>query len=212
MKQYDQESSLGIQQQQENKQYLHTYQTGLLLPLAQSSITGLIASTILSMIAWWVGEQFGEVNLSDMLYLWAITALIITFVTWAFMLWRWHILTGPFERILQRDLNGDGVIGDPSPPQPYRLWIRENPQTQTQMILPCTQDQVTTMAQLVTNGVPFTEANFTGRNRPFSQNQFREIRIALVKSGMIVQRNSKTEKQGFDWTERGLAWIDHVLE
>ncbi len=200
--------------QHAERQYLHTLVAGALLPLAQSTITALVVAIGTYAIA---AIVFDAVDPHK-------PAILFFAITWVFMLLKlqrhWLSLTA-VEKIMQMDLNRDGVIGEATEQaeaQPRRVVImmdrvKENGHyevgDQSALVkLPCDDEQLHTLAMGLINGLPFSEKQWTGKDKPFSTNEFRELRAEMQKHDLIEYVNDKDPRQGIRLTDAGRAVIE----
>lgn len=194
-----------------DRQFLHTQTAGVVLPLLQA----LITSTLLA---------FGVLILS-LVFDWSSgwkAALVIfgvmPFFSWLFLQRRWLVLTA--ERVMERDLNGDGVIenGAPGRAEPRVVKVTVNHVTgnghlQVAMInLPCTYSQLRKLADGLLKGVPFTEGAWTGNGKPFSVRELHILRTVMLSRELLKPRSDKDQRQGYELTEEGRAVMSKVTE
>lgn len=182
-----------------SKEWLHTFGPAVLIPGAQSMVTGVFigiaAWTVAGLAEWPQAWRYG-------LGAWATFQAI----TWTGLLWRWMDLTA-LERVVQVDLNRDGYIGEPAPELPSNVRIEiSKPEEQQTVIahIPADANQVAALASgLLVEGKPFSEREWTGTGKPFSVNQFRELRAEMLKRGLLGLINPKDARQGYALTVEG---------
>lgn len=191
------------------KQFLHTYTAGAMLPLTQASITAALVFVGSFVLAYFVFDALDPLKPS------AILAVIAWIGTWLTRQNLWvHLAT--FERITGIDVNNDGVIGDPTSPQTprrdpivvrvdevsnghYRSNTHEFPDW-------LTDDQLTQFANGVINlHRPVSRREWTVRSRLFSDNEYRDLQSFMVKHGMLEQSSDRSANGGFTLTPAGLA-------
>ena len=189
-----------------DRQFLHTQTAGVVLPLLQAMITsGLLAFSVL--ILWFVFGWSGGWKAALAVF------GVMPFVSWLYLQRRWLVLTA--ERAIQRDINGDGVLGEPNSKLESRVvkvqvnHVKEGGHLQVDLInLPCTDSQLRALAEGLLAGVPFTEGAWTGIGKPFSQSEFRALRIVMLQRGLLTMRSEKDQRQGFELTEEGRAVME----
>jgi len=191
-------------------QFLHTQTAGVVLPLLQAFITSaLLAFAILALAVVFRWRDGWKLAL-------AIFG-VMPFVAWLFLQWRWLVLTA--ERVMQRDLNGDGVIesagGGRSEPRLVKVQInhiKDGGSFQADlMTLPCTASQLEQLAESLLNGVPFTEGALTGNGKLFSVVELKLLRSVMLARGLLKMRSEKDSRQGFELTEEGVAVMKGAL-
>jgi hypothetical protein len=190
-----------------DRQFLHTFLAGALLPLVQATITAVMAfigtMTLLYIF-----------NAIDLLKPALITASVVWVLTWLYLQRRWLNLTA-FERMTGIDINGDGQIGKPaknSEPLVIRLdQVGSNGHYRSQtMALDVTTEQLRILAQGLLNGDSFGERKWTGSGKPFSSRQFRNLRSVWLKRGLLEVVSDKDGRQGFDFTDEGWATLEKL--
>jgi len=189
-----------------DRQFLHTFLVGAFLPLVQASITAVMAFigtlTFLYMI-----------NAIDLLKPALIVAAVTWVLTWLYLQRRWLNLTS-LEKMTGIDLNGDGQIGKKKPAEPLVIRLDEigangHYRSRT-MELDVTQEQLIELARGLLDGRPFTEREWTGKGKSFSSGQegsFRRLRSKWLRQGMLVVVSDKDNRQGFDFTDEGWAFL-----
>ena len=190
-----------------DRQFLHTFLAGALLPFVQASITafmvGIGTMTLLSLF-----------NAVHLLKPSLIVASIVWVLTWLYLQRRWLNLTS-FERITGIDLNGDGQIGKPSKER-EQLVIRLDEITADKHYRSRTidsvisKDKLTILARGLLNGIPFTERSWTGEGKLLSINEFRAVRSMWIKLSLLEVVSDKDNRQGFDFTEQGWAVMEKL--
>lgn len=89
------------------------------------------------------------------------------------------------------------------------LW--ETPSRTVYFDMPATRAQLETLAVSLTVGETFSERRWTGKLRPFSVNQFRALRDALLARSMIEQVSNKDPRQGYRLTAPGRALFKRFI-
>lgn len=190
-----------------DKQFLHTFQVGLLLPLAQASITAVM-SMIGTVVVLYL---FDAVDFVKPTLVMGVLTWISTFL---YLMRRWLNLSA-LERMTGMDINGDGQIGvekkKPAEPLVIRLDdVRNGNYRSRTMEVNATEEQLRELAEGLLNGKPFTEREWTGRGKPFSSGQggsFRALRATWLKQGILEVVSYKDNRQGFDFTDMGWATL-----
>jgi|CXWL01.1.fsa_nt_gi hypothetical protein len=194
-----------------DRQFLHTQNAGVVVPLLQAMITsGLLAFGVL--ILSWVFEWSSG---------WKVALVIfgvMPFFSWLFLQRRWLVLTA--EKVMQRDLNGDGVVESSTShrtePRLVKVQvnhIKEGGSLQVDLIsLPCTDSQLRKLAEGLLNGIPFTEGAWSGGGKPFSVAEIKLLRSVMLARGLLKPRSEKDQRQGFELTEEGRAVMEGSLD
>jgi hypothetical protein len=192
------------------RQFLHTLLVGVVLPLVQSAGTGLIVC-IVSLIVAFMADAMD-------LFSWPILLGVLTFAgMWLFLLGRW-IKQTDIEMLLGRDLNNDHVIGKPAAPRLVKVQIshiKEDGHYQVDLIdLPATDEQLFALATGLLRGISFADREWTPQSagRPFSVNEFRDLRSVMLKRGLLDLKNRKAPQQGYGLTEAGRALMEELAE
>lgn len=193
-----------------DRQFLHTQTAGVMLSLLQAMITsGLLAFAVL--ILSWVFEW------SDGWKAALVIFGVMPFFSWLFLQRRWLLLTA--ERVMQRDLNGDGVVesansqrAEPRLVKVQVSHIKEGGNLQVDLIgLPCTDSQLRRLAEGLLNGVPFTEGAWSGNGKPFSVAELKLLRTVMLTRELIKMRSDKDARQGYELTEDGKAVMQGAI-
>lgn len=171
----------------------------VVVPLAQSVITGVLVGFGVGALSWLVGSgQPVKVGLA----IW----LVCQGCTWLVMLVRWSRLVDRIETALERFL-GVGVEqpGEPiTQIEPIRVEILDRPARRTTFIdLPARPEQLLALSDGLARGVPLAEGSWTGAGRPFSKTEFHTLRDAMLKGGLLVPKNANAPAQGFQLTAAG---------
>jgi len=194
-----------------DRQFFHTQTAGVMLSLLQAMITsGLLAFAVL--ILSWVFEW------SDGWKAALVIFGVMPFFSWLFLQRRWLLLTA--ERVMQRDLNGDGVIesgasgrAEPRVVKVQVTHIKDQGSLEIANIaLPCTDSQLRKLAEGLLNGIPFTEGAWTGNGKPFSVAEMKLLRTVMLTRELIKMRSEKDSRQGYELTEDGKAVMQGAID
>ena len=142
--------------------------------------------------------------------------VVAGFVTLAVMVW-WLLalardqLLWTVETITGIDVNQDGVVGEPK-----RISIEvANPDNRSlkYLHLPVEEKALRQLCVgLIVQQRPFSEAEWTGRGRPFSRAQFRDIRARLLEANVITWKDARHKTQGVEFTAWGRTVMRRALE
>lgn len=106
------------------------------------------------------------------------------------------------ERILGRDLDGNGVVGKATR---LEVTIHSEKSKQIKMLdLPLTDHVLFTFARAAVNGLPISEREWTGEGK-LTPDQYRAFRDALIKRGLARWKHPLNHRAGWELTENGLA-------
>jgi hypothetical protein len=106
------------------------------------------------------------------------------------------------ESATGRDINQDGDIGRPV----VHVEVSDLDQRQWRfMDLPGTPEALQELARGVLAGKTLAEAEWTGTGRPYTRNEFRDLRAQLVDRGIAAWRNPQHPAQGVELTKPGRA-------
>lgn len=190
-----------------DRQFLHTFVAGAVLPLVQASITAVVMMIATVLVLY----MFNAIDFIKPVF-------VIGGLTWVFA-WlalqrRWLRLTD-LEKFFNQDFNNDNHIGEP--PVAAKIHVQVDEVTheghirQASMFdLPCTEQQLQALSiGILKDHKTLAEKEWTGSGKPFSIKQFREVRSEMIKMGMVVPASSKAEQQGFVFTRAGEAVLRH---
>ena len=184
-----------------DRQFLHTFLAGALLPFVQASITAIVAGVSTFILLYFV-------NAIDLLKPALIVATITWAATWLILQRRWLNLTA-LERALQLDINKDGHIGKPPPKRETVVWINDvtvqGHVSANRRALPIEHDERVFFADgLINRGRPCSRREWTPKARGFSDDEYRELQSALLKFQIIEPQGS-----GFELTKAGKALMKY---
>lgn len=190
--------------QQNERPHLDTMTAGAWLPFTQASIIALVVGVGVFVIAWLVFDVMDPHK----------PALLIAVIAWVAMLVKLqrHWLsrtTGIIERIIERDINNDGVIGQPEEVKPRKVTIdmstisRDKGYQSNRINFPGSEEQLQTLAAGLLNGMTFTERNWSGNGKLYTSPEFRELKTVMFAHGLIEYVSEADKRQGIRLTEKG---------
>lgn len=195
---------------------MHTPNAGITLPFFQALITGVLTGLAAAGILVYF-------RVRDAWTLGAIAAAVITAMTWLRQLtnWQrrdWRELTMRLELLTGIDLDGGGVGASPEDTE-TRHTVTINVQEvsksggvtiETARFQGVTDQEMAAFAAGLLAGTPLSEGAWTGKDKLFTREKFREIRMVLINRNLAVLRNAKNEKQGYVLTKSGTAAMEEL--
>ena len=175
---------------------------GVLVPILQALATGILSGLALAGVLWLAGVESA--------WRWSLALIpVVWLVMWLASLSHWR---ASLERLLNRDLNNDGVIGE----QPVRIIEQPSPEVrvilerdngrETDFIdLPAQPEQLRQLADGLLSGRQFALSAWSGTGAPFSRSEFERLRDELIKRGLARWRNANAQAQGAELTLPGRA-------
>jgi hypothetical protein len=186
--------------QPDARPYLHTVEAGAELPLIQSVVWGVIGGALALVIAiakkqWWTN-----------CLTWGAGAFVVTFgLAWLTYQRHWFRLAS-LERLLNTDIDGDGIVGNDIPQVTINLKdTSEGGWHESTFDLPTSQEQLRSLAFGILAGVPYAEGHWIGRGQPFSKPAFYTLRAELMKRKLVEYVNPSAPAQGYRFTRTGMA-------
>ena len=185
----------------DKRQHLHTLEGGARLPLAQTVGAGVIVFIAITILAYCFRWR-------DPLKWGAVTGSVAMLWTGYSIIRHWFNLTSleKLETFTGMDLNKDHYVGKP-PEDTKRIvtvqMVSADRRQWNTFDLPATEDQLKALATGLLRNTTLSERNWTGNGRPFSIQEFLDLRSEMLKRGLIMQINPKDPRQGFDLTEAG---------
>lgn len=179
------------------------------IPLGQAAIWGVLLAvfaTVLSIIFlpsfWW--QIFAITFTACMLVVWAVG--YFRWVSWGKRVY--HI-----EEFLGLDLNRDSYIGEPEPAK-VDVWLHSPDKKQSTLhTLPASLTQLRQLAYgLLKEHRPFTEREWTGSGKLFSQDGFRDLRLKMEEYGYAFRLNPDDEHSAWELTDVGEQVMETWLE
>ena len=177
----------------------------VLVPLLQSLITGILGGSLLTLLA----LAFLTQNTEHALYAFGFSFVLITAVVWMGLLDDHKRLLWRVERLVGKDFDGDGVIGDPD-----RLVVEiHRPGTyedRTEFIhLGVGRDRFIEFVRGILSGEPISVARWTGIGKPFRRGEFESLRSTLMERGILRWRDSKNH--GVEITAEGREILESLI-
>lgn len=192
------------------RQHLHTLVAGAWLPLAQATATGVITFIVVLIIS-------SSLRWRDPLTWGGCIGAIAWSLSWFSLQRHWFSLTA-LEQVTGLDLNKDGYIGTPpASVQPdHMIHVRMSDTSHGNLHildfqLPATFEQMSSLANGLNIGTTLSERNWTGQGRPFSIQEFTELRNEMIKRGLVRLASDKDPRQGYILTGPGQALIKQYL-
>ena len=185
-----------------DRQFLHTYIAGAMLPLVQASITA--AMVMLGAIA--LLTYFGAIELVKPAF---VVGVLTWVVTWLYLQRRWLKLT-ELERFLNFDINGDGRIGkEPKPETIVRIdkITQDRSFQQRRYTFSISDDQLLEFALGMAAGKPIGRRRWAGPGKTFSDGEYRIFQDELIKWQLIESGGN-----GFILTEEGEEFFMGYVE
>ena len=185
--------------------YLHTTQSGAIVPLIQSVITGaLITAPIVIILI--------KINAED-IFTWGL--LVFFSVTAGMWIYSWmHWLGLTLEHLTGIDINGDGRIGDEIV-RPVRVDIEEmddNIHITTRARFPSERKLIAVADAIVNGGASFSVREIVEQRKLLSRSEFEEMREEMLARGMVTLKNPEYPKLGYDVTRAGRAVFRDILD
>lgn len=130
-------------------------------------------------------------------------------------MWFWQVkddrfLKRTFERLVGRDIDGDGYIGEPPEPQEnLRVTVTEKRRTGSwtgYFESPITEPVLGQYARAVRSGRETGYRHWAGKGKPFvSRKEYEDFREELMCQGLAKWKDENARTQGFKLTARGTA-------
>lgn len=179
---------------------------GVLSPLAQAIVSGLLSGAALGAVLWVFGVESA--------WRWSLAVIpVVWLAVWLFSLKHWR---SALERLLDRDLNDDGFIGEPPvdqqpKPEPVKITLSQDNNNRIDYIsLPVRTEQLRALADGLASGRrPFSVAAWTGAGAPFSRSEFEALRDELISRGLARWKNPYSQAQGVELLASGRAVLKH---
>ncbi len=186
-----------------DRQFLHTYLAGALLPLMQASITA--AMVMLGAAA--VLYYFNAIDLIKPVF---VVGVLTWVSTWLYLQRRWLNLTS-LERALNFDIDGDGHIGraERKPETVVRIdkVTAERSFQSRRYTFSISDDQLLEFAQGMILGKPISRRRWAGPDKTFSDGEYRIFQSELIKWQLIESGGN-----GFILTEEGEDFFEGYVE
>lgn len=133
---------------------------------------------------------------------WGMAVFAIVLISaWIMFLLRWFGLTAPIERVTVLDHDNN-----PATPPVVRVQLTSEDRRVTQYAdLPSTPEKLATFARAALAGRPISDREWSGVGRPFSQNEFAQLRETMIARGWLRWKNPDYPTQGVEISAAGRA-------
>ena len=181
----------------------NSLQDGVLVPALQALTTGALSGLALAGVLWLAGVESA--------WRWSLALIpVVWLVMWLASLSHWR---ASLERLLNRDLNNDGVIGEQQPPviisepaREVRVTLEREEGRHVDIIdLPAKEEQLRQLADGLLSGRQFALSAWSGTGAPFSRSEFERLRDEMIRRGLARWRNERAQAQGLEVTAPGRA-------
>lgn len=203
--------SNNTESQQDVIYILQSIGAGAFIPLAQAVASGVLLSGLVVCVAVLAG-------ITGLLVLAGIAFFMTAFLVWLLLLANWLKLNnqvlGAYDRPAQVeyiDSQARDVVNveEPAQLEPAYVRIQLHADNRIQFFdLPASGDQLRALAVGVSRGMTLAESVWTGAGRPFSRQQFAELRAELLRRGLAFWINQNSPSQGWKLNSAGA----HVLK
>ncbi len=181
----------------------------VLVPLFQSLITGFFGGAILALVTWYFIAQDAEYAL----YAFGISLVVIATVVWMGLLDDHKRLLWRVERLVGKDFDGDGVVGEP---ETLRIELtttnEEGFQSMEILDLPGDAHKLREFACAVLAGRAISLASWTGHGGLYSRREFIVLRDELLHRGWMAWRNPHAPAQGVMLTRKGREALERICQ
>ena len=176
---------------------------GVIVPILQALATGILSGLALAGVLWLAGVESA--------WRWSLALIpVVWLVMWLASLSHWR---ASLERLLNRDLNNDGVIGEQQPPviisepaREVRVTLEREEGRHVDIIdLPAKEEQLRQLADGLLSGRQFALSAWSGTGAPFSRSEFERLRDEMIRRGLARWRNERAQAQGLEVTAPGRA-------
>lgn len=198
-------------QRYSDRQFLHTINAGVTLPLAQAFTTSVMTMILTAVIVYALD---GWEYLKPM----AIVGALTFVATWIALAGRWITLTN-LERITRMDLNKDGVVG-PQKVEPRSLRVQidrieENGHVAQSQLFDFTDFADIHQLRRFAEGyadptMGLTENEWSGPGNPFAIDAYRAFREECVKRGLVLKVVKGKKTIGYFKTPAGKAVFKRI--
>jgi hypothetical protein len=163
------------------------------VPLAQALVCGVAGGI--------VGGLLGDLRSG------AVVGALAFVVAWGALIADTRSLLRTVEKITRKDLDGDSYVGEP--PVVRAEIVEKDASGNVKAIrwldLPGDEETIRQFARAVIAGRSLAESQWTGSGKPFSRDEYREMRDSFIEKGMARWRNLHAPAQGWELTKKGEA-------
>jgi len=166
--------------------------------LLAALFSGLILGISTWVLAWILGAERS--------WIYGASVLVLTLsITWLVLLRRTIRM---IEAILEIDLDFDGYIGEPEQPRIIVMDETDKGMTRGWILddLPGGEYKFSRLAAgVLQDEIPLAERFWTGDGKPYSQNEFRDLRDYLIMRGLLSWASEHDHRQGIEIEPAGRA-------
>lgn len=185
------------------KAYLHTYQAAVGVPLVKATVYGALVGIAVFVVAW-------RIDWPDPWLFGLLAFIAVTILRYAGDDLLWLVLAKA-EKITGLELDGKPGIGEQKVTA-IDLTTKVGATRRTQRLrIPASPEQMTQLGLGILGGVPFSEGRWTGKGKPFSIDEFRELREYFKSAELLELVNDKSPNQGYQFNETGLEMFKHYI-
>jgi hypothetical protein len=185
-----------------DRQFLHTYLAGALLPLLQATITAAMVMLGAVVLLYY----FDAIDLLKPAF---VVGLLTWVGTWLYLQRRWLTLTA--ERALNWDINGDGHIGKPEPKPETVVRVdkvkADGHYQSSRYKFSVEDDQLLVFARGMMEGKPISRRRWSGPDKVFSDGEYRTFQTELIKWQLIEPGGN-----GYVLTEEGYEFFEGYVQ
>ena len=167
-------------------------------------LVALLSGLILGVSAWVIAGLLG----AERSWIYGASVLAITIsITWLLLLKRSLRM---IEAILDIDIDQDGYIGEPEQPRIIIMDETDHGKTEGLILhdLPGGEARFARLsAGVLHDEIPLAERFWTGDGKPYSQNEFRELRDYLLLRGLLSWASEHDHRQGIEIEPAGRALL-----
>lgn len=122
------------------------------------------------------------------------------------------------EKIVQRDIDGDGEVGKPTDNTVIRFDLPKvsdsGSWSEQRITFPAWVDknQLVKLAAHVVNGGNFSEPQVVRKNKIYTPSEFLKMRELFFDQNLIEWKNYNNQRQGVDWTDEGMDFLERIEE
>jgi hypothetical protein len=177
------------------------------VPLLWSLVSGLVIIVVLG--AWFALAHL-PLQIAALIGGTVFAGLWFTVGAWV---WRDEERVASIEQFARVDPDGDGVVGKPEPQRewatPVRLPVEQGKSTKHLDVTVTPQLQAFCTAYLTRRERRFSEQ---GARRFGCEAEFRTMRDAMIKAGLLSWKNEAHHNQGVDWHEGAIPALRHIRD
>ena len=186
-------------------------ESDLLVPIGQAVTSGAFAFVAVLLAVRLAGINYDiPGTFWDRLAAAGLFGVLVAWIRWRGLLEDTRSLLRRAETWINRDLDGDDQIGEPTGETVRLETINDNGAAGHYANLPISRDRLETFARAVAGGRGLAVSTWTGSAGMFSRSEFDQLMSYLERAGIVRWTNAQAHGQGRELTRPGRVAMEQL--